>query len=369
MPANARFYAYVAAMSIACGDGWAPVEVPLGTPPDSLSAWNLIRQRDGILEYNTRTLAYDLNTPLFSDYAQKDRAIYVPEGSAASFREAGVFDMPVGTTLLKTFSFPADLRAPTDDVRRIETRVLVRTGSGWRAWPYIWNDDQDDAVLEVEGGVQTISLIDKSGQETSFPYLVPQRNQCADCHELDHPEDGKGIVPIGPTARNLHRPALMVDDGANQLEVLAREGLLSGLPDVNAVAPATDWAAFAAGGLDGRPYEDLDRAARDYLDVNCASCHNPRGVNGITSQLFLNWDNTDRFHLGVCKKPGSAAKGTGGRTWDIMPGDADASILFYRVQTEDVGSMMPEIGRSLAHTEGVDLLKVWIDGMPDAPCE
>jgi N-acetylneuraminate synthase len=46
----------------------------------------------------------------------------------------------------------------------------------------------------------------------------------------------------------------------------------------------------------------------------------------MTSQLFLNHDNTDVFHLGVCKQPGSAGLGTGGFKYDIVPGNADVSI-------------------------------------------
>src|SRR5690606_21602798 len=112
--------------------------------------------------------------------------------------------------------------------------------------------------------------------------------------------------------------------------------------------------------VDALSGEALNHAARDYLDVNCAHCHRPEGAQGVTSQLFLNVENTSAFNLGVCKRPGSAGAGGGGLTFDIVPGDPDASILAFRLQTEDPGAMMPLLGRSLAHDQGVDLIRAWI---------
>ena len=92
-------------------------------------------------------------------------------------------------------------------------------------------------------------------------------------------------------------------------------------------------------------------------------------MQGITSQLFLNHDNEDRFHLGVCKRPGSAGAGTGGFVFDIVPGDAATSILYFRTSTDQVGAMMPLLGRSLIHRRGIELLQAWIAAMPAEPCE
>jgi hypothetical protein len=158
-------------------------------------------------------------------------------------------------------------------------------------------------------------------------------------------------------------------DVGHQIEQLAAAGWLTDLPDPSArPRPAVDWEAFVAGGLD-RPYAEIETAARDYLDVNCGHCHNPRGVNGITSQLFLNWDNTDQFRLGKCKRPGSASHGTGGLTYDIVPGDHSRSILWYRMHTDDPGAMMPQLGRALVDREAVALIAAWIDGMEPEDCD
>ena len=137
---------------------------------------------------------------------------------------------------------------------------------------------------------------------------------------------------------------------------------------VASIPAAYDLRAFEAGGVTAIPPTELDAAARSYLDINCAHCHDPNAVQGITSQLFLGHDNVDLFRLGHCKRPGSAGAGTGGFEFDIVPGSPDTSILYFRVATELVGAMMPLLGRSLTHTRGAELIHAWIAAMPPVDC-
>jgi hypothetical protein len=215
-----------------------------------------------------------------------------------------------------------------------------------------------------------VDFIDEAGVAKTSNYLVPQKNQCSECHVLkDLAFDEDFLTPIGTKARHLNRVNTTVDQGANQLVYLQEAGLLNGLPPIEDVGVAYDFKDVLANGLDGLDDATVSKAARDYLDINCAHCHNPAGVSGISSQLFLNYDNTDLFHLGVCKKPGSAGKGGEGRTYDIVPGDPEASILIYRTETEELGAMMPLIGRSLPHEPGIEVLRAWIAAMPPDDCE
>ncbi|MFK7929374.1 MAG: SO2930 family diheme c-type cytochrome [Myxococcota bacterium] len=349
-----------AALAGACSSsGFGPINIESGTPPELLSELNLIAAVDGALVTNARVEPYTLNTPLFSDYAVKDRHIYVPEGQAGAFDPRWTYAFPEGSAILKTFSVAPDLREPDQNLRRVETRVLLFTEEGWTAWPYLWNEEGTDAELKLSGKIKPMQVIDRDGNERSFSYLVPQRNQCQECHEIEDEEENKYIVPIGPSARNL-------DDGT-QLQRLEDLGVLEPAPAERA-RPVVNWSEYVDADFSTLDDQTLDVVARDYLDVNCAHCHNDRAVNGQTSQLFLAWDNTDLFRVGLCKKPGSAAKGTGGRSYDIVPGNPDQSILHYRMQTDDVGSMMPDIGRSLVHDEGVALIREWIARMPADDC-
>ena len=67
--------------------------------------------------------------------------------------------------------------------------------------------------------------------------------------------------------------------------------------------------------------------------------------------------------LGLCKPPVAAGQGTGDRLFDIVPGQPDQSILLYRMQSVKPNEMMPEIGRTTAHAEGVALVGSWIAAM------
>jgi uncharacterized repeat protein (TIGR03806 family) len=347
-----------------------PVTVDISQPmPDDLSDLHLFEVENGVFSYNDGVVPYDLNTPLFSDYALKERAVYMPDGAAATFKEHGVFDFAPGTVIMKSFLFPEDFRAPTEGLRLLETRLLVRYEDEWDVFPYIWDEAGEEAVLEKNGEVLSVDFIDPEGSPRTAKYLIPQRNQCFECHEQKDETGERYLSPIGPTARNLHRDYDYEDGSANQLLKLEEAGMLTGMPSLDGVSPAVDFAELVASGLEGLTDPERESAARDYLDVNCAACHNPNGMSGISSQLFLNYDNEDEFHMGICKHPGSAGPGGLGREYDIVPGDPDASILMYRVETEEVGAMMPLLGRSLTHTTGASLIRDWIAAMPSDDCE
>jgi uncharacterized repeat protein (TIGR03806 family) len=330
-----------------------PVSIDLDAPPpEQLSAFRFFRVRDGAIEYNEGVHPYELNTPLFSDYAAKARAIYVPPGGKIQYRENDALDFPVGSAIIKSFLFD----------RILETRLLIRHADGWRPYPYLWREDGSDADHFVRGKTMTVELIDPLGRPRTAQYLVPQRNQCFECHELEDRDGEKITVIIGPKARHLHR------DG--QLERFAALGILEGLPaDTSTIARAFDFDSLALTGTTSLDALTIEKAARDYLDINCAHCHNPLATQGVTSQLFLDHDNEDPFRLGICKEPGSAGSGSGGLRYDIVPGDPRSSILWYRMQSETVGELMPLIGRSLRDDLAVGLIYGWIANMPPNDCQ
>ncbi|HMV67221.1 MAG TPA: hypothetical protein PKA64_10250, partial [Myxococcota bacterium] len=242
-------------------------------------------------------------------------------------------------------------------------RLLVHTSDGWKGYPYVW--DGDDAALSVAGGRADVETVDPDGAPLAFTYVVPQKNQCVDCHELTGADGRRYTTPIGVKARHLNRAS--PDGSADQLAHLADLGLLTGLPAD--VPTETAYASIDPAELPGWSDDALEAATRDYLDINCAHCHNRAGTEGVTSQLFLDRAEDDPFHLGVCKRPGSAGKGGVDRTFDVVPGDHEASIFWYRMQTEDLGSMMPDIGRELVDARGVALVAAWIDRMQGACAE
>ena len=157
-------------------------------------------------------------------------------------------------------------------------------------------------------------------------------------------------MPLGPKARNLNGAFAYADGTLNQLDYWSAHGMLEGAPPASEAAIAPDWRDETAG---------LDARARAWLDVNCAHCHRREGP-ASNSGLFLTWGEKNRTALGIGKRPVAAGRGSGDRQFDIKPGDPDGSILLYRVESTEPGVMMPELGRSLADPEAVELLRQWI---------
>ena len=73
-------------------------------PAAMLSDYGLFTDQRG-REPAAGVVKYDLINPLFSDYADKHRFVFVPDGQAASYVEGDVLDFPVGTVLVKTFAY------------------------------------------------------------------------------------------------------------------------------------------------------------------------------------------------------------------------------------------------------------------------
>ncbi|MEZ4974466.1 MAG: SO2930 family diheme c-type cytochrome [Cyclobacteriaceae bacterium] len=290
-----------------------------------------------------RVTEYELNSPLFSDYAFKKRFVYVPRGSQVTYDSDDVFDFPDGTVLIKNFYYPSDFRKPTDDVRSIETRLLIREGGNWKALPYVWNDEQTEAFLDVAGKNLLVSWTHDDGSPRQVLYSVPNMNQCSGCHLR-----GDKIMPIGPTARQLN--GSIRGKNENQLVQWSSEGILQRLPEMTQVPRLVAY---------DNNEEPVSLRARAWLEVNCAHCHRPDGP-AKTSGLHLLASVTNRAELGIGKAPVAAGRGSGGLHFDIVPGSPKASILFYRIQSSDPGVMMPELGKKLVHEEGVELVRQWI---------
>ncbi|BCH30249.1 hypothetical protein MesoLjLc_21790 [Mesorhizobium sp. L-8-10] len=291
---------------------------------------------------------FQLATPLFSDGALKFRFVHLPDGKAAQYDDDEAFDFPTGTALIKTFAFPADNRRPDQDIKLIETRVLLRRTDGWHAFAYLWNAEQTDAVLKIAGAKVEISTTAADGSALAFTYSVPNKNQCKACHAFN----GE-IVPLGPKARNLNRDVDYATGRLNQLAHWTAAGMLADAPAPKDAPAVPDWRDAAAA---------LDLRARGWLDVNCAHCHRREGP-ASNSGLWLTFGEKDPVKFGVRKRPVAAGKGSGDRQFDILPGDPGGSILLYRVESTEPGVMMPELGRHIADPEAVALLKDWIGQM------
>ena len=290
---------------------------------------------------------YEVNAPLFTDYAEKKRFIYLPAGTHLTYTGQGAFEFPDGSAIIKNFFYYNDASRRDEGKKMAETRVLLKGSSGWKAFTYIWNETQSEADLEVAGAVFPVEWKNRDGKPMHVDYVVPNTNQCKGCHSYD----GK-FAPVGVNAAQLNRN--------NQLQLWADLGRLSQLPEKSAVPALFDYTA-----IDDPAHADnalLEKGARAYLEGNCAHCHNPHGP-ASTSGMFLEASQNDRERLGVMKPPVAAGRGSGDKKFGIVPGKPGESILLYRMESTDPGVRMPELGRQLVHNEGVALIKAWIRSM------
>lgn len=323
-----------------CDDGCGCQPPPESEPHPWLSQYGFFQGDLKDLNPKEKVIPYDLINPLFSDYAEKDRFVYVPEGMV-TYRSKGVLEFPVGSVLIKNFSYTL----PSGEKYRVETRLLRKTDTGWDANAYFWNSQQTDAQLTVVGATVELTFKNDQDELIEIDYLVPNKNQCKTCHSIS----GE-IELIGPTGRNLN---FITNQGFNQLEVWETAGILSDLPDLSQVPEVISAFDETA---------DIAARARAYLDINCAHCHNPAG-SARNSGFFLHLEETDPYALGFWKLPVSAGPGTGGHKYVIEPGSATTSILWYRMNSTLGDIRMPELSRTLIHKEGVELIEAWIDSL------
>ncbi|MGZ5218565.1 MAG: SO2930 family diheme c-type cytochrome [Chitinophagaceae bacterium] len=313
-----------------------------------LSEYNFFTGKLSDLQPAVKVIPYDINSVLFSNYAEKLRFIKLPDASRAKYIGDGVVDLPRGTIIIKNFYYEKDFRKPGKGRRILETRLLVHEEDGWNAYPYVWNDEQTDAFYDVAGDVKKVSYINTNGKRIMIDYIIPNKNQCKGCHIRNDK-----MQPIGPTAMQLNRDHEYVSGKQNQLTYWQQHGLLDGLPALNTVGKFP--------GIDDRS-QSIDNRARAYLDVNCGTCHHPQGPAN-SSGLFLHYQQDPTVELGIMKSPVAAGRGAGKNAFDIVPGKPHKSILSFRMQTNDPGIAMPELGREQVHKEGVKLIKEWIKQM------
>lgn len=322
---------------------------PAGAPKELLSEYGFFSGPLAAQVPAKGIMPYQLNTPLFSDYAEKLRFLQLPPDSVVTYDSVNVMHIPVGSTLIKTFYYPFDMRHPEKGRRLMETRLFVHEAAGWKAWTYIWNDEQTEAVLEVAGDRKPVSFTNNNGRKVSFDYIIPNQNQCKGCHNTN-----EVLTPIGPTARQLNGNFPYASGTENQLQHWIKAGMLKGLDQANQAPRIPVWDDPKTGTLAAR--------ARAWLEINCAHCHKPDGP-AKNSGLFLDIHENDPTKIGIHKTPVAAGRGASNLQFDIVPGHPEKSILIYRMESLDPGVMMPELSRKLTHKEGVELVKDWIKSL------
>ncbi len=353
--------------------------------PRRLSQTGMFRDTAGLAPAEG-LLPYDVNVPLWSDGAMKQRYLALPRARSVRFDPTGAWQFPEGTVLVKTFFLPATLEAaqrPARAVsaaeladphkwRRLETRLLVHSPEGWQGYTYVWNDAQTDAELLDGAKTVEVPVPSPKGQEV-YSWYFPSRSDCMACHT-----PAAGFV-LGLNTRQLNRPAVGSEapsaSGTRAAEAQTAAGQASAAP--NQIALWRQLGVFAAPPR-GTPqsweaYPDWFTApaqtasarqtlVRAYLDANCAMCHVPAGIVGRPDFRFHT--PLERAQL-IEANPGQGRIGPASSKL-VRPGDPEASELWHRLRTRGP-RQMPPLASNRADTHALDLVRQWIMDLKNAP--
>jgi uncharacterized repeat protein (TIGR03806 family) len=277
-------------------------------------------------------IPYAINAPFWSDGADKERWLALPNGQSITVRTDDDWDFPNRSVLMKNF------RVGT---RLIETRLLMRHPDGtWGGFTYEWNTQQTDATLVEGGAVRDIG----NGQN----WIFPSETQCLDCHT------DAARRALGLETAQLNRTFAYTQAGrtANELATLSHIGLLSPpISDSTTQPVMTDPLDTTA---------SLTNRARAYLHTNCSQCHRPGGPTPSTMDLR---DTTALNATNACNvAPTAGDLGIGANARLIAPGSAANSIVVNRAGRRDSNGM-PPLGSNRVDTDGVALLTQWINSL------
>ena len=292
-------------------------------------------------------IAYDVNSPLWSDGATKERYMSLPAGgkihvkdctaepatcmpieSGGTGEDEGHWDLPVGTVLMKVFII---------DGKRVETRLIThRNETTWVGYSYEWNDDETDATLLPDQK-------DKPLANQTWHY--PSPSQCLECHTK------AGGRSLGPTTAQMNRDHEYADGMMNQVDKFDALGLFDKTPTK----------------IDGYPdpkgTDDLEVRARSYLQANCSICHRPGGpVSDVDLRFVTPFKDTS-----LCNQ--MVNMGTGDPIVPqirLTPGKPDESVLSFRMHTT-TPYRMPKIGSSVVDPDGTSIIDDWITSIKSCP--
>ena len=300
-------------------------------------------------------LPYDVNTPLFSDYAKKSRWFAIPNNGTHNtdaerirYSEDGNWEFPIGAVLVKHFDLATDELNPSA-VRRLETRFMVRGSDGeYFGFTYRWRPDGSDADLLSDALDETIAIRKSDGSIVNQTWHYPSRTECFSCHTA-----ASGYV-IGPRTRQMNRDFTYPSTGRteNQCETLQHLGIFTPgidpnlLPGVLTSAPIDD------------PSHSLQKRALSYIDSNCSYCHQPGGNAhaNFDARLFTApgaqgmVDAVPNNDLGI----------SGARV--VAPQDISRSVLYHRTNLIGSGAM-PPLAKSTVDSAAIALLEDWINSI------
>ncbi|MCI0683847.1 MAG: PQQ-dependent sugar dehydrogenase [Gemmataceae bacterium] len=321
-------------------------------------------------------IPYSVNAQLWGDHAVKERFIAIPGNGQIGFDEITYpqpspgstpgWRFPDGAVLVKTFLMDMERGNPKSR-KRLETRLLhFQQFPGtqeygdqyWRGYTYKWNDEQTDAVLVDEKGLDLPLKIKVGDGFVQQNYRIPSRAECTLCHTNAHK------FALGVATMQMNRDHIYVEPGkdairdgsvvANQLATLEHIGLFTKpLPEPPDKLPRlADYDDQA---------QSIEARARSYLHSNCAHCHIKWGGGNAEFKLLA---TLPLVEMGIVNVPPAHGNFKIDGAKLLVPGHPDKSILLHRMKITELGRM-PHIGSRVVHDSAVRVVAEWIKGMKE----
>jgi hypothetical protein len=314
-------------------------------------------------------IPYEVNSPLWSDAADKTRGMALPTGGkihvvnctanpaecpgSRDNTDDGKWVLPVGTVMVKSFLF---------DGKILETRLLMHfDASTWVGYTYKWDEAQTDATLEP-GDRDEVNFA--TGQRT-VDWRYPSRMDCLTCHSpaMGNPK----YAVLGAETAQFNR----VVSGTNQIDRLTALGAFEApVPKPYKAALVTPTTSQI-----GSPPASAttEQKATSYLHANCAFCHRPPDdVDCLSDPCFDLRFGLPLADRNLCDtKP---AKGTLGldNARVFAPGHPEQSVMPARMKAlpdDSAGKhgRMPLIASYVVDQQAVDLINGWITATTACP--
>ncbi|MES2675580.1 MAG: PQQ-dependent sugar dehydrogenase [Pseudomonadota bacterium] len=274
-------------------------------------------------------IPFSVIAPLWSDGADKERYLAIPDNTQVSLAGNGDFNFPVGSVLVKHFKLAN---------RFIETRLFAHGELGWQGFSYEWKDDQTDALLLADEKDKTIGNVN---------WHFPSPVQCMTCHT-----EAAGFS-LGLETLQLNKDITYPPPGttANQLSTLEYIELFSSPLSSNQKIEKL----VALDDADAT----LQERARSYLHTNCSNCHQPNGTT--PSNIDLRYSTT-LANTHICDIAPSEGDLGIANARIVAPAEPARSILIARMQATD-DTRMPPLSSTVVDSAAITVISNWISSL------
>jgi hypothetical protein len=309
--------------------------------------------------------AYEVNSPLWSDGAAKQRFVDLPTGAKIAPTDSDRYVVPDKAVFIKNFMIDTVYGDSTTRIL-IETRFLVvrdnpdnPSGKKYLGLSYRWRRDQKDAELVDPGaGLDTVHLVRLNGRVVGKRWSYPRGSDCNQCHQ------GRGI--LGFITPQLNRPDA-ANPAVNQLKALYAAGILSADIYKTTLHRWTGLKETGAGATS-------EAKSRSYLAANCSHCHGNRvTLEGAAHDFdFFTPAKAFRFPDAAGGYVGKPTQREEGFPQIVYPGVPESSFVLFRMKSRgELGSpgpaQMPPLATYQMDSNAVSVMKDWICSLGAKP--